>query len=68
MPKKGLVLIGGKKPQLRKTALFVAGEQVVGARADAISAPFGGTTVDSEARTAIEQLLTTMRQHGLIGT
>jgi hypothetical protein len=51
-----------------RTALFVAGEQVVGARANAISAPLGGTTIDSEARTAIEQLLATMREHGLIET
>lgn len=51
-----------------RTGLFVAGEQVVGARLNAISGPSGGTMVDSEARTAVAQILAAMRQHGLIET
>jgi hypothetical protein len=37
-------------------------------RADAIVSPSGGTTVDTQARAAIDQILTTLREHGLIGT
>jgi hypothetical protein len=51
-----------------RTGVFVDGEQVVGARANAIPAPSGGTTIDSEARSAIEEILATIRQHGLIET
>lgn len=41
---------------------------VVRPRADAIASPSGGTTVDAEARTSIDQVLATLRQHGLIET
>jgi hypothetical protein len=37
-------------------------------RADAIPSPLGGTTIDAEARTSIDQILSTLRQHGLIDT
>jgi hypothetical protein len=37
-------------------------------RADAIVSPSGGTTVDTEARAAIDRILTTLRERGLIGT
>lgn len=53
------------------TAQVAGGNDVsltVRPRADAISSPSGGTTVDAEARGAIDQILTTMRQHGLIGS
>jgi len=46
--------------------LFVQGEQVVGARQGAIITPTGGTTIDAEGRASIAQILTTLRQHGLI--
>jgi hypothetical protein len=46
--------------------LFLGGQQVVGSRAEAILSPTGGTTIDSEARAIIDQILATMRQHGLI--
>lgn len=38
----------------------------VSPRAAAIASPYGGATIDDEARTAIDQILTTMRQHRLI--
>jgi hypothetical protein len=47
-------------------ALLLDGVQVVGTRASAIASPAGGTTVDSEARATIGQLLEALRQHGLI--
>lgn len=53
---------------VRGDGLFVGGEQVVGARAAAIAAPAGGSTVDSQARTAVAQILSALRQHGLIAT
>ena len=47
-------------------AYKVNGTQVVGARQAAIAAPSGGTTIDSQARTAINSILTALRAHGLI--
>ena len=51
---------------LRGGALLIDGEQVVGARAAAIESPSGGAVVDTEARAALEAVLDTLRQHGLI--
>ena len=53
---------------LRGSALVLQGDQVVGSRQPAIASPSGGTTTDAEARAAIEQLLSALRQHGLIET
>jgi hypothetical protein len=52
---------------VRGARLILGGQQVVGERGQAISGPAGGATVDGEARAAIGQILTAMRQHGLIG-
>ena len=51
---------------LRGSALFVDGQQVIGPKCDAIASPSGGAVVDSEARAAIDDILNTLRQHGLI--
>jgi hypothetical protein len=51
---------------LRGSAVEIGGIQVVGARALAISSPLGGTTVDSEVRSAVDQILAALRHHGLI--
>ena len=51
---------------VRGSSLILGGQQVVGTRAGAIAAPVGGTTVDAESRTAIGQILTALRLHGLI--
>ena len=44
------------------------GQQAVRSRATAIAAASGGTTIDTEARGAIAQILRALRQHGLIAT
>jgi hypothetical protein len=52
--------------QVRGSSVVLGGQQVVGSRAGPIDPATGGTTVDSEARAVIDQILTAMRQHGLI--
>lgn len=51
---------------LRGSTLVLGGQQVVGSRGAAISSPAGGSIVDAEARSTIEQILAAIRQHGLI--
>lgn len=51
---------------LRGSSVIIGGQQVVGSRAASIGSATGGTTIDTEARTAIDQILAAMRQHGLI--
>ena len=46
------------------TAKFAGGAWVL---VPAIAAPSGGATVDSESRATIGQILSALRQHGLIG-
>lgn len=53
---------------IRASRLLVEGEQVVGPRSAAISDPAGGSTVDAEARFTLQQVLSALRQHGLIAT
>jgi hypothetical protein len=53
---------------VRASRLVVEGQQVVGARRPAIADPSGGSTVDSQARAALGQILAAMRLHGLIET
>lgn len=48
------------------TKLVVGGQQIVGSRAVAIAAPAGGSTVDAQARAAVNAILAALRQHGLI--
>jgi hypothetical protein len=51
------------------TAQVPGGESVsvvVSPRAQAIASPSGGTTIDDQARAAIDQILATMRQQGQI--
>ncbi|RYY46822.1 MAG: DUF2793 domain-containing protein [Sphingomonadales bacterium] len=48
--------------------VFVAGQQLIGPRAEAIVEPDGGIVVDAEARAAILAVLNAMREHGLIET
>ncbi|MEO6581435.1 MAG: hypothetical protein ABIN68_01340 [Sphingomicrobium sp.] len=51
---------------LSGSELVVDGLKVVGARGSAIAAPTSGTTIDTEARTAVGLILAALRAHGLI--
>ena len=53
---------------VRGSQLLIGGQQVVGPRRPAIAGPSGGTIIDGEARAAIGEILSAMRQHGLIAT
>jgi Protein of unknown function (DUF2793) len=46
--------------------LSVGGNTVVGPRQAAIATPSGGATVDSQARSAVADILAALRAHGLI--
>ena len=52
--------------ELSGSQVTIDGEKVIGARGAPIAAPTAGATVDAEARAAIGQILTAMRDHGLI--
>ena len=47
-------------------ALTVGGQQVVGPRLETVPSPSGGTTIDAEARAAVEAVIVALRTHGLI--
>ena len=53
---------------VRGSSLVLGGQQVVGSRAAAIAPASGGTTIDTQARAAIDEILGALRQHGLIDT
>ncbi|HEX8366554.1 MAG TPA: DUF2793 domain-containing protein [Allosphingosinicella sp.] len=46
--------------------LMIGGQQVVGPRQPAVPSPSGGTTIDAEARSALDALIVALRSHGLI--
>ncbi|MGQ0589944.1 MAG: DUF2793 domain-containing protein [Sphingosinicella sp.] len=48
------------------SALTIDGLQVVGERLPDVPSPSGGTTIDAEARSAIDLLIATLKSHGLI--
>jgi hypothetical protein len=47
-------------------AVVIASQQIIGAQGAAVADASGGATVDAEARTAINTLLSRLRTHGLI--
>lgn len=47
-------------------ALVIGGEQVVGPRLPDVPSPSGGTTIDAEARAAVDAIIATLKTHGLI--
>jgi hypothetical protein len=51
---------------VRGSAVLIGGTQVAGDQAPPIAAPAGGATVDLEARSAIAQVLSALRAHGLV--
>jgi hypothetical protein len=62
----GFVGGGWQLGVLPAAMLKIGGNQVVGARQPAIAAPTGGSTVDTEARTAVAAILVALKTHGLI--
>ena len=48
------------------SALVIGGQQVVGPRLPDVPSPSGGTTIDAEARAAVDALVATLKSHGLI--
>ncbi|WP_375197372.1 DUF2793 domain-containing protein [Sphingobium sp.] len=59
---------GWQDEAVREDGLYIGGRRVVAVQGAAISDPSGGTTVDTEARSAIASLLSALRTHGLIGS
>ena len=51
---------------LPAVALSIGGQQVVGPRLADVPNPSGGTTIDAEARAAVDALIATLKSHGLI--
>jgi len=54
--------------KLRCSEVLVAGQQVIGGRGVGVRLATGGSTIDAEARVAIEEILERLRTHGLIDT
>lgn len=50
----------------RAAHIVIGGQVVVGGRAAAVAAPSGGTTIDAEARAAIDDIIARLVGHGLI--
>ena len=54
--------------KVRGSCVLLDGVQIIGGQLAAIAGPSGGTVVDSESRTAISQILSALREHGLIAS
>lgn len=52
--------------KLRCSEVLVAGQQVIGRRGAGVALASGGSTIDAEARAAIDDILDRLRVHGLI--
>ena len=52
--------------ELVASEIRVAGQKVVGSRQPEVPSPSGGTTIDAEARAAIDALIATLKTHGLV--
>lgn len=57
---------GWSDGSLPAAAITIAGDQIVGPRLPDVPNPSGGTTIDAEARAAIDALIATLKSHGLI--
>lgn len=55
------------KGPVRLDGLYLSGLKVVGERQPEIAPPTGGTSIDTEARTAILAILNALENHGLVG-
>lgn len=61
-------LAGWEIGTISGSRVVINGTQIVGPQAGTIAGPSGGTTIDSEARATLEQVLAALRTHGLIAT
>lgn len=57
---------GWNSGEVNGSALIVNGTRVVGPRLKTIASPSGGTTIDQEARAAVDAIVVALRSHGLI--
>ena len=51
---------------LPAACLVIDGQQVVGPRLPEVPSPSGGTTIDTEARSAVSAVIVALKTHGLI--
>jgi hypothetical protein len=51
---------------LSGAALFIGDQQMVGERQPAVPSPSGGTTIDAQARVAVNKIIVALMSHGLI--
>jgi hypothetical protein len=57
---------GSWSADVTATGLRIGGQQVVGPRAAAISAPSGGAVIDTECRARLMEIIAALQGHGLI--
>jgi hypothetical protein len=57
---------GWETGAVRASRVIIDGRQVVSTQAGALADPFGGSTIDAEARSVITEILVALRHHGLI--
>lgn len=57
---------GWSDGELPASSITIAGQQVVGPRLSDVPSPSGGTTIDAEARAAVDSIIATLKSHGLI--
>jgi hypothetical protein len=59
-------LSGWHLDSVRPDGIYVAGQQIIGPRSGAIADVAGGSTIDTQSRTAVNAILAALRIHGLI--
>lgn len=59
---------GWSDGSLPAAAIVIGGDQIVGPRLPNVPNPSGGTTIDAEARAAVDAVIATLRSHGLINS
>ncbi len=57
---------GWQAAQVRTDGVYIGGDRIIATRQSAIADPTGGSTTDTQARTAISAILAALRNHGLI--
>ncbi|MFW2850555.1 DUF2793 domain-containing protein [Sphingomonas sp. TX0543] len=57
---------GWRSGDIRGARLMIEGKQVIGPQAAAIPDPTGGVVIDAQARDALNTILATLREHGII--